>query len=649
MRTIASISFILATASSLAAQAVGTIEVQPARATVRAGESARFTVTVRDSAGHMLSGRQVTWLASPFDIAGSDSAGTVTTTRAGRTYVLALAEGKVGFAQLDILERPPTSLEIDGPDTVLAGGLSLLDVVGRTSVGDPVPVPGASWRSSNPASAEVRGGVLLARTPGRVTVTASSGRLVARRTVVIRASPVRALKVTGPATLRVGDAGQFAAIVLTPPTARIPARGLQWSVGGAGGLVTPEGRFVASRPGRYLVTATAGSVAATAAVEVAPRGDQRRVEQVGVARLPKGVQGSELWLVGKAAYLGTIAGVVYVYDISDPATPRLTDSLVTDARLINDVSVAADGKVGVLTREGASDRRNGLVFFDTSDPLHPRKLSEYTATLTGGVHSAFIDGHYVYATSDATGSLRVIDFADPRNPREVGRFELPRAGVRDYEVEFLTISPQRYLHDVQVRDGLAYLAYWRDGVVILDVGKGIRGGSPSHPVLLSQYNYNHAALYPPGYIAGTHAVFADGRYLYVGDESYPGSADLNSAEQFPTRGILQVLDISDPTRPRKVAEYDPKEFGVHNLWAEGGLLYIGAYNGGVRVLDVGGELLGDLGAEQRVIGELYTGALDGFRPNQALAWSAVPHNGYVFASDINTGLWIARVTGAATP
>lgn len=65
-----------------------------------------------------------------------------------------------------------------------------------------------------------------------------------------------------------------------------------------------------------------------------------------------------------------------------------------NARVINDVSTTADGRVGVLTREGASNRRNGIVFLDTSEPSHPRVVSEFTDTVTGGVHSAFVDGHF---------------------------------------------------------------------------------------------------------------------------------------------------------------------------------------------------------------------------------------------------------------
>ena len=39
----------------------------------------------------------------------------------------------------------------------------------------------------------------------------------------------------------------------------------------------------------------------------------------------------------------------------------------------------------------------------------------------------------------------------------------------------------RYLHDIQVKDGFAYLAYFKDGLVILDVGNGMKGGTPENP------------------------------------------------------------------------------------------------------------------------------------------------------------------------
>jgi len=110
-------------------------------------------------------------------------------------------------------------------------------------------------------------------------------------------------------------------------------------------------------------------------------------------------------------------------DISDPANPKLTDTVKVDARLINDISTSADGKILVISREGASNRKNGIAFYDTSDPAHPKLISEYTTTVSGGVHSAFVNDHYVYLTDDATGSMRVIDFKDVKNPKEVARWQ----------------------------------------------------------------------------------------------------------------------------------------------------------------------------------------------------------------------------------
>jgi hypothetical protein len=380
------------------------------------------------------------------------------------------------------------------------------------------------------------------------------------------------------------------------------------------------------------------------------RRDPRSVELVAHFPTPAGVQLGEIWPVGDVAYLSSIGSEIYVFDITNPAQPVLTDSLILDARLINDVMTSADGKILVASREGASTRRNGLVFFDASDPRHPKPLSEFTETVTGGVHSAYVYQHYVFATDDATGSLRIIDFADAAHPRQIARWELESGTpVAAYAVEFLTLSPQRYLHDVYVENGLAYLAYWRNGLVILDVGNGVKGGSITNPKFVSQYTYNHAELYPPGFIAGTHAVFRAGNYVYLGDESYPAIADLASHEQFPTRGRMHVVDVSDLEHPREVAFYEPLEFGVHNIFVVDGLAYIGGYNGGIRVVDVSGELRGDLRAQGRVVGSLYTGSLEGFRPNMALTWSAVPHHGYIYASDINAGFWVAKLAGQVMP
>lgn len=635
--------------SILGAQVVS-VDISPAQAAVQAGGKQQFRAVARDARGAALP-VPITWLATPFDIAAADSTGLVTTTRPGRTYVIAVAGGRPGMAVLDITERGLASLRVTaaGEAVTVVGGTVQLEIGGVTSMGDPVPPGAVQWSSAAPQVASVEDGLVRGRTAGTAVITARSGALAATLQVTVRSNPVRGFRVATPAPVRTGDVVMLRADLLDAngrPVADPPP--VQWSVSGAA-TIYPDGGFVADAPGLYRVTATVGDRSTVTAVRVVKRTDPRSVVQVAHAALPTGVEGGEVWPVGDVVYVSTIAGAVYVFDIANLAAPKLTDSLVVDARLVNDVSTTADGRIGVLSREGSSTRKNGLVFFDASDPRHPKVVSEFTEGLTGGVHSAFVYQHYVFATDDATGSLRIIDFADVRNPRQVGRWEVERATTGPYAVDFLNVIPERYLHDVHVRDGIAYLAYWRDGLVILDVGKGIKGGSMASPKLVSQLTYNHAELYPPGYIAGTHAVFAAGRYVFLADESYSGTLDLTSRDAFTTRGRLHVVDVGDLEHPRKVAEWDPVEFGVHNIWVEGNLLYAGAYDGGIRVIDVSGELRGDLGRQGRVFGTLYTGALDGYRPNMALTWGAIPHRGHVFASDINTGLWIAKVTGTPTP
>ena len=49
-----------------------------------------------------------------------------------------------------------------------------------------------------------------------------------------------------------------------------------------------------------------------------------------------------------------------------------------------------------------------------------------------------------------------------------------------------TLSGLDLILDTYVRDGLAFVFAWNTGVIIYDVGYGVRGGQPQAPVELSQ-------------------------------------------------------------------------------------------------------------------------------------------------------------------
>ena len=627
--------------------ATRTVALTPETSDITAGQKVRFRAVTKDASGRTTPAAATAWFAAPFDLAGVDQSGMVSFFNPGEVVIGAIVAGRSTFVRVMVRPAAVARIDIEPLKTALVVGMTArLAAVARSADGNPRSDLSLNWTSSDSDVATIdAAGVVTAIAPGQAKLTATSGSGIGSVNVAVVKSSLAGLSIEPRSTTaRSGDVVHFN---VRARSGQADNYAVRWAVNGPAASIDADGGFVAELPGSYVITAASGNEQAVASVLITPRNAERTLEVIGRAPL-KDFQGAEEWITGNYAYLSTISDKLLVFDVSDPAHPKLTDTIRVDARLINDVSTTADGRILVISREGASNRKNGIAFYDTSDPAHPKPISEYTETVTGGVHSAFVDSHYVYLTDDATGSLRVVDFADVKNPKEVARWEVPS------QLATMIHSGQgdeiagRYLHDVQVKDGLAYLAYWRDGVVILDVGNGIKGGSPEHPQFVSQLRFNHFELYGNGWLAGTHAVFRYRNYLFVGDEVLPQGFDIFSHNRIPARGVMHVLDVSDINHPRKVAEYAVPEAGSHNMWVENDILYMGYYTGGGRVLDVSGELRGDLYRQGREIGRLWAGDPDGYRPNLAFTWGAQPHNGFVYFNDVNSGIWIVKLGGAVT-
>jgi plastocyanin len=618
-------------------------EIAPATQEISVGQKVKFAATVKDAAGNKTSAPASAWFAAPFDLAGVDESGTVSFFNPGEVLVGAIVGGRTVLTRVTVKPGPVTRIDIEPlKASLVVGSSARLSATARSAEGNPRSDALITWTSSMPEVATVdAAGVVTALAPGKSILSATAGSGNGNVTVNVVNSSLAGLSIDPrTTTARTGDVVRFNVRALSGQADNAAVR---WTVTGPAATIDSDGGFVADFPGSYVITAASGTQEAIASIKVAPRNAERTLEVVGRAPI-KDFEAAEQWIVGNFAYLSTISDKLLVYDISDPTHPKQTDVIKVDARLINDVSTTADGKILVISREGASNRKNGIAFYDTSDPAHPKPISEYTETVTGGVHSAFVDGHYVYLTDDATGSMRVIDFVDVKHPKEVARWEVPSAVA----TTIITSGGDqemagRYLHDLQVKDGLAYLAYWRDGLVILDVGKGIKGGSPEHPQLVSQFRFNHHELYGNGWLAGTHSVFRYKNYLFVGDEVFPPIFDIHDRKRIPVRGIVHVLEVSDINNPRKVAEYPVPEAGAHNMWVDDDMMYMGYYNGGGRIVDVSGELRGDLYRQGREVGRLWAGDPQGFRPNLPFTWGAQPHNGLIYFNDVHSGIWIVKV------
>jgi hypothetical protein len=654
--TFAVAALLLAAAARAGAQANARIVVTPANPTMVAGDSLRLRAQVVDA-----SGRPVAVDAVSFQLAGGRFEGEVDPdglVRSGSTGTLvvtvaALRSGQgpmVDSVRVRMVPGPAATVKFaHTPKRLIVGQQMALDAAAYSAANDKRSDL-IAWQSSAPNVVRVSGdGRITGVAPGTATITASTGAARASLTLAVVSANLSAFDIApGTHEARTGDVVRFTAQVRDAGGRAIADLEPNWSIAPGHGVIDQAGTFVGYEAGRYTITATLGNRVAQATVTLTPR-DARRPAIV-VGRLPRTrFSTEEVWLHpnGKNAYLGSGRGgdVLYALDISDPSNPIVTDSVIANTRRVNDVMTTPDGKYLVFTREGASDRRNGIVICSLDDPAHPRPIAEFTDGVTAGVHSAFIYqqekfGTHIYLTNDGTGALHIIDINDPYHPREVARWKTPRADAG------------RSLHDIDLRDGLLYASYWNDGLVILDIGNGMKGGTPSNPQFVSQYKYDLNDLYRqveaaggPGFIRGTHTAWRHRNYVFIADEVFPASGVQGAKDASAGRayGRLQVLDVSDILNPKSVAFYEPEFGGVHNVWVAGDTLYMGAYNAGFRAFDISGELRGDLRAQQREMVHVNTADMTGNVANTAMTWGVVVRDGLAYVNDMNNGLWIVRI------
>ena len=628
------------------------VRVTPESLTLEVGEKASLTATAVDAEGDGVESELV-FLSRARRSVSVSSDGEVEAYRPGEYTIIVLVPGpdpaggrRDGAVRAEVPVTIPLPglerVELNGvPSTLytgvyIRGRIELFDASGALRQ-DPVP----SVASSNPAVVSIdRFGNVTAKAPGIATLEIHAGGIETEVPVRVLSNPAVSVELT-PETesARTGDVIRFHATprdgqgnvvedlpvfysIQSQPDASIRAAP-------AAGQVSADGRFVAELPGRYTIAVNAGGLFAAATVEINPRNVQRRIRIVGRAPV-RDRHTSDLWvwegIDGRDyALTGTwrAEGHAYLWDVTDPSNITMTDSVQVDARTVNDVKVSENGRVAVLSREGAANRRNGIIILDVSNPTDVEQLSEFDSELTGGVHNTFVHQDHVYAVNNGR-RYDVIDISDPTAPFRVSSFELE--------------TPGHSIHDVWVDDGIAYSSNWRDGVVLADVGNGMAGGSPERPIQFAAY---------AGPDAQTHAAYpfrsaSTGKfYVILGDEIFPTGMDPGGPNR--AAGYMHIVDFTDFENPVEVARYEVPEAGSHNLWVQDDVLYAAFYNGGLRVVDLSGELMGDLYRQGREMAAFSSNDFEGFVTNEAMVWGVQVHKGLIYFSDFNSGLWVARL------
>ena len=355
---------------------------------------------------------------------------------------------------------------------------------------------------------------------------------------------------------------------------------------------------------------------------------------------PKRITG-EINVRGNTAYTTTWnnaspTSAFYVWDVSGNV-PTLVDSVtVTGANTLGDVVVTPDGKYLVVATEYSG---GSIVIYSLTNPRSPQLVSRFTNTETNaGVHTAevgVVNGKlYAFLCVDPGGGLNppaklvIVDITNPAAPQQV----------------YSRVIGTPYVHDTFLRDGILFLGLWNAGVAIWDLGGGGKGGTPANPVDMGTVQTANGHVHNIWWLKDP--VTGISRYAFVGEES-PGSVGTSSS------GDIHVIDVSNMAAPREVAFYTVPGAGTHNFSVDeqNGILYAAYYNGGIRAIDVRGDLgtctdaqksspvnqavqLCDLSKMGR---ELAVGLKD--RSNAVFVWGVQFLNGSVYASDMLNGIW----------
>jgi hypothetical protein len=207
-------------------------------------------------------------------------------------------------------------------------------------------------------------------------------------------------------------------------------------------------------------------------------------------------------------------------------------------------ALTATGLAGVSTARGRSRDANETT------------LRLFSEEAVDGTTEVVTQHNYAYV---ATGTgLAVVDWRNPRRPRQVVTTDVPGTGVNDVKVDgdLLAISSQ----DAEKKADI--------GTHFYDIS------DPMTPEYLSTFQ-----VLPNG----VHNHFVDGEVAYLAKESpFDNSA-------------LEIVDMTDPASPTLLASWaveevhpdlaEPTNF-VHDVYVQNDLAYLAYWDAGTRVLDV---------------------------------------------------------------
>lgn len=365
---------------------------------------------------------------------------------------------------------------------------------------------------------------------------------------------------------------------------------------------------------------------------VTPPTGSRALTVFGAGRVSDRYTG-EIWVRGSVAYTttwgnrGAPGNAVKIWDVSGDV-PTLVDSLIVpNASTLGDVQASDDGQLLVVATEFSP---GSIMIYSLANPVKPQLITRYTTALTDpGVHTAEVQrvNGKLYAflcidpRSGSPARLVIVDLSDPAAPTQV----------------FTAAMGSPFVHDVFVRDGILITALWNQGITIWDIG-GAGSGTVANPIALGNVITVGGEAHNVWWFH--NAPTGEKRYVFVGEEG-PGAIGVSSS------GDIHVVDVSNFVSPREVAFFHVDGAGTHNFSVDenGGILYAAYYNGGVRAIDITGDLSSCGAADKSPDGRCDLAKMGrelGHGPSgmgPVFIWGVQLVGLRVYASDMLNGIW----------
>jgi hypothetical protein len=393
-----------------------------------------------------------------------------------------------------------------------------------------------------------------------------------------------------------------------------------------------------------------------------------RVEHV--ANFP--FTGGHVMTQGDRLYVGSYGEGMRIFDISDPGAPELIGSYLPGARADAPPDAAVfDGRhIAVLngTRRTSSNlpgeaRTDRTEFLDVTDPSDPKLLWTFGPDqVDGESHNGdIVDRRRIYLPSGGVGAqgLRIYDLrpllgetpAAPANlfrgdpvalwessPYRRGR-AVGKPFTHTHDITVYVDHPVQRPNGTWTKRDIALLA--EGGAYANDAGNTgsmmvIDITDPRAPVaLLRKTHARGDGHHPIRYHHEAQFIHGLSRVVLVTDEDlHNGCGDAGGAVAYRlSPDLTTATELSEwfipATTPAPVCS-------VHVFNSRNGLVFFGAYNAGLQIVDY----------------------RDPRRPRQidqaiepgTTAWGAHVHRGYVYVGDVSRGLDVFRYTppGSAT-